>query len=129
MRLAPGCLEVMYAGEINPIKPLNWKIRHLISLSFGFSHSLALRARNSNKRVNAILTLTKDSLFGRYNSRIMKKKNLEIGGTFASVLIFLLLLIAAKLFVPYAGYGYALALLIFVLIVGIIGVKLADISD
>ena len=60
----------------------------------------------------------------------MKKKSLEIVMSVASVLIFIVLIIAAKLTAPAsAHYGYATALLIFVVVMGISGLRLAEIPD
>ncbi len=59
----------------------------------------------------------------------MKKMHLEIIVSLASVAIFIILIIAARLFVPSQGYGYTAALLIFVTIMGIAGLKLAEISE
>ncbi len=60
----------------------------------------------------------------------MKKMYLEIITAVASVAVFIILIIAAQLIMPAsAGYGYTAALLIFVIIMGIAGFKLAEIPD
>lgn len=60
----------------------------------------------------------------------MKKKPLEIIVTMGCVVLFIILTAAAKLTVPAsAGFGYAIALLIFFVIMSIAGLKLADIPD
>jgi choline-glycine betaine transporter len=60
----------------------------------------------------------------------MKKMQLEIIASVASVAIFIALIIVSKGILPaQAGYGYTAALLIFVLIMGIAGLKLAEMPD
>lgn len=59
----------------------------------------------------------------------MKKKPLEIIAALGSVAIFIVLIAAAKLIAPVPGYGYVAALLIFVVIMGTAGMKLAGIPD
>ena len=60
----------------------------------------------------------------------MKKMNLEIAATVVSVAIFTALIFGSRLLVPeMANYGYAAALLIFVVIMGIAGLKLAEIPE
>ncbi|HLB70130.1 MAG: hypothetical protein OIN88_09395 [Candidatus Methanoperedens sp.] len=60
----------------------------------------------------------------------MKKKQLEIVVTMGSVIIFIILVIAAGLIMRgFSNYGYTAALLIFVIIMGIAGLKLAEIPD
>lgn len=58
----------------------------------------------------------------------MKKMSLEILTAVGAVLVFIILTITARLIVPAsAGYGYATALLIFIVIMGFAGLKLAEI--
>jgi hypothetical protein len=60
----------------------------------------------------------------------MKKMYLEIIIAVVSVAIFFILIVAAKLFIPaVSGYGYSAALLVFVIIMGFAGLKLAEIPD
>ncbi len=60
----------------------------------------------------------------------MKKKTLEITLSIASVAVFIILIAAVRLAVPaFAGYGYAAALLVFLVIMGTVGLKLAEIPD
>jgi hypothetical protein len=63
----------------------------------------------------------------------MEKIYLEIGSSVGSVLLFILLIIAANYqkspLHNYAAYGNVAALLFFVILVGSIGIKLADIRD
>jgi hypothetical protein len=60
----------------------------------------------------------------------MNKKTLEVSIALGSVAIFIVLITAAKLAMPAnPGYGYSIALLIFVIIMGIAGLKLAEIPD
>ncbi|KCZ71485.1 hypothetical protein ANME2D_02216 [Candidatus Methanoperedens nitroreducens] len=60
----------------------------------------------------------------------MKKMYIEIITAVASVAVFIMLIIAAQLIMPAStGYGYTAALLIFVIIMGIAGFKLAEIPD
>jgi len=61
----------------------------------------------------------------------MKKKNLEISISVASVAVFILL-IATSNFLSgraSAGFGYMASLLVFFIIMGIAGIKLAAIPD
>lgn len=60
----------------------------------------------------------------------MKKKQLEIVVTMGSVMMFILLVMASGLIMRgFSNYGYTAALLIFVIIMGIAGLKLAEIPD
>lgn len=60
----------------------------------------------------------------------MKKKALEIILSVASVAIFIILIAAVKIVTPSAsGYGYTAALLVFLVIMGMAGLKLAEIPD
>jgi hypothetical protein len=60
----------------------------------------------------------------------MKKMELEILISVASVAIFIIFILASKLIMPaFASYGYTVALLIFVIIMGIAGLKLAEMPD
>ncbi len=60
----------------------------------------------------------------------MKKKSLEITAAIGCVAVFIILIAAAKLVMPSsAGFGYAVALLIFFVIMGLAGLKLAEIPD
>lgn len=60
----------------------------------------------------------------------MNKKALEIIVSVGSVAAFIVLIAAAKLIMPAsAGFGYTAALLIFIVIMGMVGLKLAEIPD
>jgi len=60
----------------------------------------------------------------------MKKMQFEILISVASVAIFIIFILASKLIMPaFASYGYTAALLIFVIIMGIAGLKLAEMPD
>ncbi|VVB96327.1 Uncharacterised protein [uncultured archaeon] len=60
----------------------------------------------------------------------MKKKALEIILSIASVAVFIILIAAVKFAMPaLAGYGYTAALLVFLVIMGTAGLKLAEIPD
>ncbi len=60
----------------------------------------------------------------------MKKKALEIILSIASVAVFIILIAAVKLIIPASsGYGYAAALLVFLVIMGMTGLKIAEIPD
>ncbi len=60
----------------------------------------------------------------------MKKKALEIILSIASVAVFIILIAAVKLIIPASsGYGYTAALLVFLVIMGMAGLKLAEIPD
>ncbi len=58
----------------------------------------------------------------------MNKMSLEILMVIGSVAVFVILTIASRLIMPAsAGYGYAAALLVFIVIMGFAGLKLAEI--
>jgi hypothetical protein len=62
----------------------------------------------------------------------MEKIYLEIGSTIGAVLLFIILVIfnnSIMVFSTFANYGNAAILLLFIIIVGIIGVKLSNIED
>ncbi|MGB8215680.1 MAG: hypothetical protein WCE94_00090 [Candidatus Methanoperedens sp.] len=60
----------------------------------------------------------------------MKKKALEIILSIASVAVFIILIAAVRLVMPASsGYGYAAALLVFLVIMGMVGLKIAEIPD
>ncbi|MCZ7398365.1 MAG: hypothetical protein O8C62_01575 [Candidatus Methanoperedens sp.] len=60
----------------------------------------------------------------------MKKKALEIILSIASVAVFIILIAVVKLMIPASsGYGYTAALLVFLVIMGMAGLKLAEIPD
>ncbi len=60
----------------------------------------------------------------------MKKKALEIILSIASVAVFIILIAAVTLIIPTSpGYGYTAALLVFLVIMGIVGLKIAEIPD
>ncbi len=60
----------------------------------------------------------------------MKKMYLEIITALVSLVVFVMLIVASKLTMPEApGYGYTVALLVFIVIMGAAGLKLAEIPD
>ncbi len=59
----------------------------------------------------------------------MKKMHLEIITAIASVAILIILIVVSKIVISESGYGYASALLIFVIVMGIAGLKLAEIQE
>lgn len=60
----------------------------------------------------------------------MKKKYLEIMVSVGAVAIFIILIAAVKLLMPASpGYGYTAALLVFVVIMGFAGLRLAEIPE
>lgn len=60
----------------------------------------------------------------------MNKMTLEILTAVGSVAIFIILIVAAKLVMPASeGYGFAASLLIFIILMSIAGLKLAEIQD
>ncbi|VVB93890.1 Uncharacterised protein [uncultured archaeon] len=60
----------------------------------------------------------------------MKKTQLEITMTVVSLVIFIISIVASKLIIPTSpGYGYAVALLVYVILMGVAGLKLAEIPD
>ncbi len=60
----------------------------------------------------------------------MRKKPLEIIVSIGCVAVFIILTAAASKLMPAsAGFGYAVALLIFFVIMGMAGLKLAEIPD
>ncbi len=60
----------------------------------------------------------------------MKKKALEIILSIASVAVFIILIAAVTLTITSSpGYGYTAALLVFLVIMGITGLKIAEIPD
>ncbi len=60
----------------------------------------------------------------------MNKKSLEITLALGSVLLFIILIAASKsLLKSSAGFGYSASLLLFIIIMGLAGLKLAEIPD
>lgn len=60
----------------------------------------------------------------------MNKKSIEIILAVGSVLLFIILIAASKLLLKSsAGFGYSASLLIFIVIMGLAGLKLAEIPD
>ncbi len=60
----------------------------------------------------------------------MNKMSLEILAAVGSVAVFIILIVAAELIIPASeSYGFAAALLIFVVLMSIAGLKLAEIPD
>jgi hypothetical protein len=60
----------------------------------------------------------------------MNKKSLEIATSVGSIVLFIILIAASKYSLgPSAGFGYAACLLIFIVIMGFAGLKLAEIPE
>jgi hypothetical protein len=60
----------------------------------------------------------------------MNKKSIEIILAVGSVLLFIILIAASKLLLKSsAGFGYSASLLLFIVIMGLAGLKLAEIPD
>ncbi|MCZ7401699.1 MAG: hypothetical protein O8C61_05710 [Candidatus Methanoperedens sp.] len=60
----------------------------------------------------------------------MNKKSLEIAISFGSVVLFIILIAASRLILgSLEGSGYAASLLIFIVIMGFAGLKLAEIPE
>ncbi len=60
----------------------------------------------------------------------MKKMYLEIITAIGSVVMFIALIVMVTIFMgKHAGYGYTIALLVYTMIMGIAGLKLAEIPD
>lgn len=60
----------------------------------------------------------------------MNKKSLEITLAIGSVILFIILIATSKLLLKSsAGFGYSASLLLFIVIMGLAGLKLAEIPD
>lgn len=60
----------------------------------------------------------------------MNKKSLEITISIGSLVLFIILIAASKFAMgALAGYGYAASMLIFIIIMGLAGFKLAEIPE
>lgn len=60
----------------------------------------------------------------------MTKMHLEISSALGSVTLFIILIAVVPSIMPEStGYGYTFALLIFMVVMGVSGLKLADIPD
>lgn len=60
----------------------------------------------------------------------MTKMHLEISSALGSVTLFIILISVVKILMPdSARYGYTVALLIFMVVMGLAGLKLAEIPD
>lgn len=60
----------------------------------------------------------------------MNKKSLEITLAVGSVLLFIILIAVSKILLKSsAGFGYSASLLLFIVIMGLAGLKLAEIPD
>ncbi len=60
----------------------------------------------------------------------MNKKSLEIVISIGSVVLFIILIAASKFILgSLAGFGYTASLLIFIVIMGLAGLKLAEIPE
>jgi len=60
----------------------------------------------------------------------MNKKSLEIAISIGSVVLFIILIASSKFIMgSSAGFGYAASLLVFIVIMGFAGLKLAEIPE
>jgi ABC-type methionine transport system permease subunit len=60
----------------------------------------------------------------------MNKKSLEIAISVGSVILFIILIATSKLILgTSAGFGFAASLLIFIVIMGLAGLKLAEVPE
>ena len=60
----------------------------------------------------------------------MKKKSIEIILALGSVILLIILITASKVLLKsYAGFGYTASLLFFIIVMGLAGLKLAEIPD
>jgi len=60
----------------------------------------------------------------------MNKKSLEIITALGSVILFIILILVSKIVMKSsAGFGYTVSLLLFIVIMGFAGLKLAQIPD
>ena len=59
----------------------------------------------------------------------MKKTQIEIFTSVGSLALLVILLVVSKLTMQSPGYGYLVALVIYVLIMSVAGLKLAEISE
>jgi len=58
----------------------------------------------------------------------MNKKSLEIALSIGSLALFIILIAASKLTLgTSAGFGYAASMLVFIVIMGLVGLKLAEV--
>ena len=60
----------------------------------------------------------------------MNKKSLEITLSIGSVALFVILIAASRLTLgTFEGFGYTVSLLIFIVIMGLAGIRLAEVPD
>jgi hypothetical protein len=59
----------------------------------------------------------------------MKKTQIEIFTSVGSLALLIILLVVSKLTIQSPGYGYLIALVIYVLIMSVAGLKLAEIPE
>ena len=59
----------------------------------------------------------------------MKKLQIEILASVISVAILIILIVASRLTMESPGYGYAASLLLYVLIMSMVGLKLAEMPE
>ncbi len=59
----------------------------------------------------------------------MKKMQIEIFSSLGSVALLIILIVGSRLTLQSPGYGYTASLLLFVLIMTIVGLKLAEIPE
>jgi uncharacterized membrane protein YagU involved in acid resistance len=60
----------------------------------------------------------------------MNKKSLEVATSIGSIVFFIILIAASKFMMgTSAGFGYAASLLVFIVIMGLAGLRLAEVPD
>ncbi len=59
----------------------------------------------------------------------MKKMQIEIFTSVGSLALLIILLVLSKLTMQSPGYGYTIALVLYVLIMSVVGLKLAEIPE
>ncbi len=59
----------------------------------------------------------------------MKKMQIEIFTSVGSVVLLIILIAASRLSLPAPGYGYTATLLLYVLVMSIVGLKLAEMPE
>lgn len=59
----------------------------------------------------------------------MKKMQIEIFSSIGSVAFLIILIVVSRLTLESPGYGYTASLMLFVLIMSVVGLKLAEVPD
>lgn len=96
-----------------------------------FGHSIYCDQSNQTNLKLYLPIINEDKLISYYNLiRIMNKTYVEITSSVGAVAVFIILIVIVNTtFSAYAAYGNVVILLIFVISVGLIGLKLAEISN